>query len=422
MSSPLFICLSLSTFIMTIETSTESSLKIPTRKKSTKLQRRVLIGSIILAFAGWLIGYFSTAIDIIPMVAEVLPNVARVETRGNIYVAFDADNEVTGYAALGKSQGYAGPIEMLVGVDPQGNITGVKIVTQRETPGFFRLILEEDFPSQYIGRTFQNPLQLNRDLDAVSGATVSAEGIAASVRHAVRLVAQQGLGAALPPETKKIKFGIPEITLIGLYAAGYFGHKLRNSTWKKRIRWGTMLTGMILLGFIYTAPLTISQIISLLSGYWPDWQNNLYWYILIGGIIFVTTVDAKNPYCSWFCPFGAFQECLAQITNAKLYRPRKWSEFFSWLQRGLAFTAVLLGLALRRPGVASYEPFATLFDLRGTPVEVALLVIVVIASLLMYRPFCNYLCPLDPVYDFIAEGRRWVREVWYEWKKKKTSG
>lgn len=38
-----------------------------------------------------------------------------------------------------------------------------------------------------------------------------------------------------------------------------------------------------------------------------------------------------------------------------------------WLQRGLALTAIVMGLALRQPSVGSYEPFATLFDLRGTP-------------------------------------------------------
>ncbi len=91
---------------------------------------------------------------------------------------------------------------------------------------------------------------------------------------------------------------------------------------------------------------------------------------------------------------------------------------FHLVQRGLAFAAVLLGLALRRPGIAGYEPFATLFDFRGNIVEVIFLVIIILASLLMYRPFCNYLCPLDPVYDFIAESRRWVREGWMVWKKR----
>lgn len=382
------------------------------KNKRLVLPRQLLIGSILLAVIAWLFGHFSNDTNVLPSVPDVIPGATRVEQRGNLFIGVDPQGNILGYAATGQGQGYAGPIEMLVGVDVNGEITGVKIIVQRETPGFFRLILENEFVSQFVGLQYQDPLRLNSDLDAVSGATVSAEGIATSIRQAVRLIANDGLDSPLPEEKQPIKFGIPEITLIGLYVAGYFGHKHKSSIWKKRIRWGTLLVGMIVLGFIYTAPFTISQVISLLSGFWPDWHNNLYWYLLIGGILFVTTVDAKNPYCSWFCPFGAVQECLAQITGAKFYRPRRWSEFFTWLQRGLAFSAVLLGLALRRPGIAGYEPFATLFDFRGTTYEVVFLVLIILASLLVYRPFCNYLCPLDPVYDFIAEGRRWIREVW----------
>jgi polyferredoxin len=169
---------------------------------------------------------------------------------------------------------------------------------------------------------------------------------------------------------------------------------------------------MLVLGFIYTAPLTISHVIALLSGFWPDWHSNIYWYLLIGGILFATTVDAKNPYCSWFCPFGAYQECLAAFTGSGLVKPRRWRVFLNWLPRTLALASILLGLATRQPGVASYEPFAALFDLRGSALNFALLGVVTLGSLLMYRPFCNYLCPLGPVIDFVAAGRRWVRDLW----------
>jgi len=386
--------------------------------KTLPFPRKVLIGSIILAAAAWLFGYFSSGTNVAPLVPQVIPGAVRVEIQGNLYIGLDKNGDIAGYAAVGDGQGYGGPVEMLVGINPQGKITGAEIIAQRETPGFFRLVLAHNLIGQFIGLKFNDPLSLGQDVDAVSGATFSAEGVASSIRVAARTIAKDGLNSPLPAEHKPVKFGMPEIVLIGLYITGYFGHKMRNSQWKRRIRWGTLLTGMLVLGFIYTAPLTIAQIASLLSGYLPDWHNNLYWYLLIGGILFVTTVDAKNPYCSWFCPFGAAQECLAQLTKAKFYRPRELSKFFTWLQRGLAFSAILLGLALRRPGVASYEPFATLFDLRGIGVEWIFLGLVLLASLLVYRPFCNYLCPISPVIDFIAEGRRWVRETWRAWRKK----
>ena len=376
------------------------------------------MGAFVIAAAAWMYGYFTGGTEILPLVPEVIPGTARVESSGDLYLGFDEAGDLIGYAATGDAQGYCGPIEMLVGVDPAGEILGVKVIEHCESPGFFRLVENQGYLDQFSGTSLSDPNSLGNDLDSVSGATLSAEGIAGSVRIAAREIAREGLEDPLPPERKRIKFCWPEISLLALYGAGYIGHKTRGP-WKKRIRWGTLLTGMVVIGFIYTAPLTIAQIISLLSGYWPDWQSNLYWYILLGGIVFITTVDAKNPYCSWFCPFGAFQETLAQITSAPIYKPRKWRSAFTWLQRGLAFGALVLGLVLRNPGVAGFEPFATLFDLRGTTIQWVFLIVVTLASLVMYRPFCNYLCPIDPAVDVIAEVRSLVLEGWKKWRKPK---
>lgn len=82
-----------------------------------------------------------------------------------------------------------------------------------------------------------------------------------------------------------------------------------------------MLVGLLVLGFLDTRPLTLSDVNKILLGYWPTWQTNLSWYILIGGIFFVFTVDKKNPYCEWFCPFGAAQDCLGVLNGANTFAP-----------------------------------------------------------------------------------------------------
>lgn len=388
----------------------------PHQKKQQR-ERLLIVLTVALVVGAWIFGYFTSGTDVAPLVPDMLPGTAEVRTDGPIFVALDETGAVLGYAALGSAPGYGGPIDMLVAIDPSGAIVGTQVVTERESPGFFRLVKSSEMIEGYNGRSVTDSLQLGQDLDAVTGATVSAEGVAAAVRAATRQIANEALNVSLPAEQKPIEFGWPEAILLLLFASGYLTHKWHNRKWKMRTRWGTLIGGMIFLGFVYTVPLTITMIISLLSGYWPDWHNNLYWYLLIGGILFVTTVDAKNPYCSWFCPFGAFQECVAAISKAKPYRPRDLSEAFKWVQRGLSLAAIVLGLALRRPGVASYEPFATLFDLRGTAVQWIFLVLIILASLITYRPFCNFLCPLDPVVDFIAAARRWLKEGWTRWRK-----
>lgn len=376
-----------------------------------------MIGTVIIIVAAWLYGYFNAGVDAAATVEEVLPGATTIDRSGELFVGRDAAGALVGYAGIGRGTGYGGPMQVVVGVDPAGTILGVAMVEERETPGFFRRVRNSKLLASYTERQIQEPLQLGEDLDSITGATMSAEGVANAVRAAVRVIAADALQTPLPPPTQHIKLGLPEVILVLLFVSGYIGHKLRNPRAKRVVRWGTLLAGIVTIGFLYTLPLTISMIVSLLSGYWPDWHTNLYWYLLIGGILFVTTVDAKNPYCSWFCPFGAFQECLAAVAKAKVYRPRELNAPLKWLQRGLALTAIVLGLALRQPGVAGYEPFATLFDLRGTPVQWALLIMVLLASLMMYRPFCNYLCPLDPVLDFIAAGRRWIKEMWNIWRK-----
>jgi hypothetical protein len=373
--------------------------------------------TVAVIVAAWLYGYFAAGTDTAPFAPNVLPGATTIDRSGNLFIGRDAAGDIVGYAATGSGSGYGGPLQVMVGVAPDGQILGVEIVDERESPGFFRLVTGSNLFDQYARATIDKPLQLGEDLDTITGATMSSEGVALSVRNAVQLLATEALNTTRPPERKQIQFGMPEIVLIGLFAAGYAGHKVRNPRAKRIVRWGTLITGMLTIGFLYTLPLTISMVVSLLAGYWPDWQSNLYWYLLVGGILFVTTVDAKNPYCSWFCPFGAFQECMAAVSKAKVFRPREWSDRLKWLQRGLALTAIVIGLALRNPGAAGYEPFATLFDFRGNAVQWALLIIVVLTSLMMYRPFCNYLCPLDPVVDFIAAGRRWLKETWASWRK-----
>ena len=381
------------------------------RQLRTQRERMGILLTALVIITAWVVGFFSQDTNALDYAANVLPGATRIETRGSYYIGEAADGSVIGYAAVGQGVGYGGRLQAIVGVDPAGEIIGMQVIENHETPGFFRLVSSSGFIDQYQDKTIRDTLQLENDIDGISGATISSEAIAASVREGVRTIASDGLDISLPPEKKKIQFGAPEIALVGLFVTGYIGHKQRRPAIKKNLRWGTLLTGMIVLGFIYTAPLTISQIIALLSGYWPDWHNNLYWYILIGGILFVTTVDAKNPYCSWFCPFGAFQEIISKLTDAKIYRPRGWKRFLEWLPRALALTAIVLGLALRQPGIAGYEPFATLFDIRGTFFEWALLLLTILASLIFYRPFCNFICPIDPVVGYINAIRRWIKEV-----------
>lgn len=93
----------------------------------------MVYATLLLILLAWIYGYVTSGTDVTPLVPEVIPGAASVEVKGKLYIGRADDGEqVLGYAALGEAPGYGGPIEMLVGMDPQGQITGIKIVAQRD--------------------------------------------------------------------------------------------------------------------------------------------------------------------------------------------------------------------------------------------------------------------------------------------------
>jgi len=149
----------------------------------------------------------------------------------------------------------------------------------------------------------------------------------------------------------------------------------------------------------------------MLLGFWPEWQLHLYWYLLLAGILFVFTADDKNPYCEWFCPFGAAQECLGIIGGAKGRTPQRYHNLLRWFQRALALSAIIIALLYRNPSISCYEVFGAFFRLIGSNFHFVLLGVVLIAALFLKRPWCRYLCPLRPVTDFIRLIRNWMKEL-----------
>jgi len=395
-------------------------LKSKRKPNNSKMWDRWLgIGAVVTIVIAWFIGFAQANTDIEPFLYKAMPEATRIENINSATYAAYSNNspeQLIGYITIGEANGYGGPMKVAVGIDPDGNLLGLAVMEQRETPSWFKRVTDSDFIQQLFGKSYTEPFELGNDVDGVTGATYTSRAIAEAVRRGSREIASSQLGLPVPAQTSPpIQFGIPEIVLIALFAVGYVGHK-RGFKYTKQVRWASMLIGMVVLGFIYTAPLTIAYINKFLLGFWPDWHTHLYWYLLIGGILFVFTVDNKNPYCSWFCPFGAAQECMGLIGGAKTRTPKQYRSLFKWLQRGLAWLAIVVALIFRNPGLTSYEVFGTLFDLQGNVIQFALLGLVLLAALFIKRPWCSYLCPLNPIEEFIRMIRGWIKELWLKVK------
>lgn len=92
-----------------------------------------------------------------------------------------------GFVIETATPGYVGEIVMLVGVNNDGHVTGLKICDLSETPGLGRRALRDrDFLAQLLNTS--GNAELNVHLDGISGATVTSKAIVRSVNAAAAVV------------------------------------------------------------------------------------------------------------------------------------------------------------------------------------------------------------------------------------------
>ena len=100
-----------------------------------------------------------------------------------------------GYAIKVVASGSQGNIEMMVGVDGEGTVTGVSIVDNSETAGIGSKVMENQngVLDQFIGKSAADgTLAVGTNVDAITGATVSSRGVATGVNAALAVAGAIG--------------------------------------------------------------------------------------------------------------------------------------------------------------------------------------------------------------------------------------
>ncbi len=128
---------------------------------------------------------------------EVLPQAQTFERLSEkVYRGFQ-EGKAVGYAVTATPSGYGGEINMMVGLDEEFRVTGVKIVTFSETPGLGSKSSEPKFLDQFIGKdgnvtVVKGSAKGENDVVAVSGATISSNAVTTGVKDAIRLAQEAG--------------------------------------------------------------------------------------------------------------------------------------------------------------------------------------------------------------------------------------
>lgn len=122
-----------------------------------------------------------------PVTSEAELNAAREAagdvTLDSVYTALDGSGQAAGTGLLVASRGYGGPIKMAVGVDRNGKVAGVSIVSMNETPGLGSKVVDDtSFLPKFSGLGSADEAH---KVDTITGATKSSRGVRKGVEAAL---------------------------------------------------------------------------------------------------------------------------------------------------------------------------------------------------------------------------------------------
>ncbi|MCH9693676.1 MAG: electron transport complex subunit RsxG [Gammaproteobacteria bacterium] len=109
-----------------------------------------------------------------------------------VYRVYAADKPVAALFVVTARDGYAGPIRLLIGIEMDGTVTGVRVLEHRETPGLGDRIEtgKSDWVLQFDGRSLLAPEPARwaikgdgGDFDQLTGASVTPRAIIKAIRQ-----------------------------------------------------------------------------------------------------------------------------------------------------------------------------------------------------------------------------------------------
>jgi polyferredoxin len=174
---------------------------------------------------------------------------------------------------------------------------------------------------------------------------------------------------------------------------------LRRRKVSSRVRLAFLIGGVVVFGFVFGAlvpgdnnPNPVASLRALLTSALVRRQVVPPVVVLL--VLLLGTVWASNKsICGWGCQLGLLQDALHRVRLPKCKPP-------FWLANGVrivAFVALVVGLAAAGlDWIGVVDPFQ-LFQLNLALWAGLFVALVLAASLFVYRPWCQFLCPFGLV-------------------------
>lgn len=191
------------------------------------------------------------------------------------------------------------------------------------------------------------------------------------------------------------------LSMLVLFLTLIAGVLVRFKTTRK-LKTFMLLSTMIYLGFINGAcPCMISS-----------FQNTLMYFIGVEvepmlmlwflGLIPLTYFFGK-VWCGWVCHLGALQEFIFRPGVINVLKDQKSQKVLKWI-RIVSLAILILQIMVTRTNIfIHYDPFKVAYNLfSANTLGYILLIIMLVSSILIYRPFCRAFCPVGLILGWVS--------------------
>ncbi len=306
-------------------------------------------------------------------------------------------------------KGFVDEVSVLVAVDESGKVLGARILSHRETPYYMKMILDSDLLERIAGRDLRDGFE---DIDAVTGATVTAQAIIEDIKTASITAGSELYGldidAGGAPGLKSTVSDPKFIALVVTLLLGLTARYLRFPRWRRD---AVYVLSIVTIGFYLNTPYSLVHTFQFASLNLPGASNP--GLVALAVFILATTLFSGPLYCGYLCPFGGLQDILYRVS------PNSWRWQVSSRVLKLAreiryiilFICVLGFFVLGVGAFSEVEPFSHLFALTGDFAPWLLVAAALVFSMFVKRFWCRFLCPTGACLVMLSAHRRFIRHV-----------
>jgi len=285
--------------------------------------------------------------------------------------------------------GYGGSITLAVVIEADGTLRDVTVLRSDETPAYLDYL--KSWLQSLLGKNLfaHDPV---RDVDAVTGATLTSSAIIRILRKAGPDFAGSVLGRKIDPALPEIIPTPPLSETVWLVTALAAALALR--AWPSRwLRRGFLVLVVVLSGFVFNSQYSLAHVFSLLGLTIPPFGRGMAFLLVIGVPVLVAMFG--NIYCGYLCPFGALQELTGDLRPASVRTDvdkNTWA--YGRLVKYLLLGVITLMFATTfAPAMATCDPLVTIFA-HGRSYLLPFRAVLLVGLAFFYPRFwCRNLCP-----------------------------